>query len=284
MNKKDASSKKTTTKEVKPLSQSEKLDHFIGMYNLGDVKEVQCESSGKGLRSYFQNTSKNLTGTISVKNFKMDKGLIPINNTKQLLKMLSVLKGHDVDITLTKNDEKEVVSMNVVRKDGKCKFDFLCGYSDDVGEVEEPPTFEPETQVRFNVDSMADYIRCFDSLNCEDITFTMIDDKLQIKIEDDDSRNQMYVPLDVVKTDWKDDIQFNGSYLKQIFNSNSDCEKSEILVGISNDGYLALSFNYGDFKSDYTLIGQENLETDVTETKEEGSSEPSSKSKEKESV
>ena len=81
---------------------------FIEKYNLGGVVEsVKYVSDEKTLKTSFVSEDKTLAGTVTAKDFKLDKCELPVFDTAKLKTLLKILED-EVTVKLDKSGDRLV--------------------------------------------------------------------------------------------------------------------------------------------------------------------------------
>jgi hypothetical protein len=112
-----------------------------------------------------------------------------------------------------------------------------------------------EVQIPFSNDFAKKFVRSASALSDTD-TFTLVPDGDSLTLVIGySSINSNRISLNVLnegKGKLTDPISFSAKYLKEILNANDDTEKS--VLNISTKGISNISFEVGDFRSDYYLV------------------------------
>lgn len=236
------------------MNKSELLK-FIELYNLnGTVEAVKLVATDKGLKTSIVSECKTLAGTVSFSSLKIDEGEYGIHDTAQFKKMLGVLADEDINVTVSKSDNR-AISLCISDK----TIESVCMLADlsvipSAPKVKEIKNFDVEIPID---DSFVErFVRAKNALPDVD-TFTIMPnkkDKLELVIGHS-SINTNRIKLDINPIDGKDKlkegISFNANYFKEILSKNRGVNS---IYKIASAGISTIHFKTDGYEATYYLI------------------------------
>jgi hypothetical protein len=232
----------------------DKILQFISRYNLnGNVEAVKWETNGDSVcETSFITDDKSVLGKVSCKGVELPEGEVGVYDTAKLKQLLNVV-GDDVNVDVTNVNDKNV---GIVIADETTSVNFMLAdlsVIPNVPALKDLPDFE--VQIPFSNDFAKKFVRSASALSDTD-TFTLVPDGDSLTLVIGySSINSNRISLNVLnegKGKLTDPISFSAKYLKEILNANDDTEKS--VLNISTKGISNISFEVGDFRSDYYLV------------------------------
>ena len=232
----------------------DKILQFISRYNLnGNVEAVKWETNGDSVcETSFITDDKSVLGKVSCKGVELPEGEVGVYDTAKLKQLLNVV-GDDVNVDVTNVNDKNV---GIVIADETTSVNFMLAdlsVIPNVPALKDLPDFE--VQIPFSNDFAKKFVRSASALSDTD-TFTLVPDgdslTLVIGYSSINSNRISLNVLNAGKGKLTDPISFSAKYLKEILNANDDTEKS--VLNISTKGISNISFEVGDFRSDYYLV------------------------------
>lgn len=248
-----------------------KLINFIDKYNLsglcGQVKLIANSTDSTIVASFYDTENRTVVGKVSMANFKIDKDrLIGIFDTAQLLKQLSVLEEGELEFEFIENTDSSgnsrVTKLMFIDSDGY-KQGFTTADLDAIKQV--PPLKKLPSlnlEIKVNKYFAKKFDRCRSSLKDAE-TFSLIPDKngnpkMFMGYAENINTNTVEIPLNLVdgKNTISKVVSFSSIALANVFSANSDSfvkDDTECKLLVSDSGLLTISFDHGDFKSEYFL-------------------------------
>ena len=232
----------------------DKILQFISRYNLnGNVEAVKWETNGDSVcETSFITDDKSVLGKVSCKGVELPEGEVGVYDTAKLKQLLNVV-GDDVNVDVTNVNDKNV---GIVIADETTSVNFMLAdlsVIPNVPALKDLPDFE--VQIPFSNDFAKKFVRSASALSDTD-TFTLVPDGDSLTLVIGySSINSNRISLNVLnegKGKLTDPISFSAKYLKESLNANDDTEKS--VLNISTKGISNISFEVGDFRSDYYLV------------------------------
>jgi hypothetical protein len=231
-----------------------KLEQFIVKYNLGgNVDSVKWVCKGDTLSTSFITDSKSLLGNVSVDNFKFCNADIGVYSTSQLQRLLNTV-DNSMEIDVVDINGKPI-SLTFSDTNSTCNFILA-----DLSIISTPPKLKnmPEFETRVDITNnfTTTFIRGKSALP-DASTFTVMDRgglKFVIGYSTTNT-NRVTMALSTNELHMPEYISFNAELFKEILIANKECTGG--IMEISNSGLLHISFQLGDFKSEYYLVAQQ---------------------------
>jgi hypothetical protein len=229
--------------------QKSKLEGFINRYALGgEIESVVINSNETSLSVSMISDDKSLLGSVNASNITFPDGVYPIYTTSQLKQLLSVL-----------DDDIEVKSGPgyVQFSDKATKVNYMLAAESvipKVPDIKKLPTFD--IQISLDSDFVSKFIKSKGALTESD-SFTFISKNGVSEVilgYSTINTNRISITVNAVVDGDVSPISFSAKYLKQILLANKSSNTA--LLEISTEGLASVSFDDGEFKSEYFLVQQ----------------------------
>jgi len=229
--------------------QKSKLDGFINRYSLGgEVESVIINSDGKNLSVRLISDDKSLLGSVSGTDIQFPEGSYGVYTTSQLKQLLSVL-----------DDDIEVKSGtgHLQFSDKGTKVNYMLAAESvipKVPDLKKLPNFN--VQISLDSDFISKFVKSKGALADSDrFTFTSKNGVSEVVLGFSTiNTNRISITVNAHVEGDVDPISFSAKYLKQILLANKSANTS--LLEISTEGLASVSFDDGEFKSEYFLVQQ----------------------------
>ena len=224
-----------------------KFDGFINRYNLGgSVESVMLTSDGTTLSVRLITDDKTLLGEVKVSDDSFPTGEFGIYTTSQLKSLLSVLDS-SIDV------EEVTGALKFSDKGTKVQY-MLAAQSviPSVPDLKQLPDFNIE--LTLSDEFINKFIKSKSALADSDtFTFVVEDDKPQIVLGYSSiNTNRISMEVDAKVEGDINPISFSSEYFKSILLANKGSNKSS--MKIASDGLAHISFDDGDYLSEYYLV------------------------------
>jgi hypothetical protein len=224
-----------------------KFDGFVNRYNLGgEVESVMIKSDDTNLSVRMISDDKTLLGDVTVAESEFPNGEFGIYTTSQMKGLLSVL---DDAITV------EEVTGALKFSDKGTKVQYMLAAPSVIPSVPDLKTLPPfDAEITLDDDFVNKFIKSKGALSDADtFTFTCKENKGEI-ILGYSSINSNRISISVnCKCDGDiEPIAFSAKYLKAILMANKGSKASSLKI--SSKGLSYVSFEDGDYKSNYYLV------------------------------
>lgn len=230
---------------------------FIEKYNLGGtVESVKYIADGKTIKTNFVSENKTLAGSVTAKDFALEKGELSIFDTAKFKTLLRIL-DNEITITLDKKDDAPV-GLHIA--DTTTEVNFILSDASVI-----PPAAKVKEIKSFDVEIPIDaafvdrFIKAKNALpDVESFTLLMNKkgDKLELIIGYSESVNSNRIKIDVKPTKGKDTLtsplSFNANYFREILNNNRDATGA--VFKVSANGIAQIDFSTDQFDANYSLI------------------------------
>jgi hypothetical protein len=224
-----------------------KLDGFINRYNLGgEVESVMINSTDDSMSVRVISDDKTLLGNVSVKDSDFPNGEFGIYTTSQLRGLLSVL---DSSIKV------EEVTGALKFSDKGTKVQYMLAAPSVIPAVPDLKTLpEFDSEVTLDDEFVNKFIKSKGALvDADTFTFTCINKKGEIILGYSSiNSNRISIGVNCKCDDDIKPIAFSAKYLKAILIANKGSNKSSLKI--SSKGLAHLSFEEGDYTSNYYLV------------------------------
>lgn len=227
--------------------QKAKLDGFINRYSLGgEIESVIINSDSESLSVRMISDDKSLLGSVKTQNTQFPNGNFGIYTTSQLRQLLSVL---DDDITV----EESTGSLKFSDKFTKINY-MLAAESviPTVPALKQLPPFD--VSVSLDSDFVNKFIKSKGALSDSD-SFTFVSKNGVSEIilgYATINSNRISITVNAVVEGDVDHISFSAKYLKQILLVNKSSNTASLQI--STQGLAHLTFDDGDYQSEYYLV------------------------------
>jgi hypothetical protein len=224
-----------------------KLDGFINRYNLGgEIESVMVKSDEKELSVKMISDDKTLLGSVSLKDAEFPAGEFGIYTTSQLKGLLSVLD---------ENIKVEEVTGAIKFSDNGTKMQYMLAAPSVIPAVPELKALPPfDAELTLDDDFVNKFVKSKGALaDADTFTFMCKGGKGEIVLGYS-SINSNRISL-TVNCKCENDIEpiaFSAKYLKAILVSNKGATSSSLKI--SSKGLSHVSFEDGDYKSEYYLV------------------------------
>ena len=224
-----------------------KFDGFVNRYNLGgEIESVMVKSTDDNLSVRMISDDKTLLGDVSVVESEFPNGEFGIYTTSQLRGLLSVL---DNGITV------EEVTGALKFSDKGTKVQYMLAAPSVIPAVPELKALPPfDAELTLDDDFVNKFVKSKGALaDADTFTFICKGGKGEIVLGYS-SINSNRISLTVNCTCENDiePIAFSAKYLKAILVSNKGATSSSLKI--SSKGLSHVSFEDGDYKSEYYLV------------------------------
>jgi hypothetical protein len=224
-----------------------KFDGFVNRYNLGgEVESVMIKSDDTNLSVRMISDDKTLLGDVTVTESEFPNGEFGIYTTSQMKGLLSVL---DDAITV------EEVTGALKFSDKGTKVQYMLAAPSVIPAVPDLKALPPfDAEVTLNDDFVNKFIKSKGALSDADtFTFTCKDNKGEIILGYSSiNSNRISIAVDCKCDTDIQPIAFSAKYLKAILMANKGSKTSSLKI--SSKGLSHVSFEDGDFKSNYYLV------------------------------
>tara|TARA_B100001996_G_C18656179_1_gene591306 strand:+ start:372 stop:1067 length:696 start_codon:yes stop_codon:yes gene_type:complete len=224
-----------------------KLDGFINRYNLGgEVESVMLNSTDDSMSVRVISDDKTLLGNVSVKDSDFPNGEFGIYTTSQLRGLLSVL---DSSIKV------EEVTGALKFSDKGTKVQYMLAAPSVIPAVPDLKALpEFDSEVTLDDEFVNKFIKSKGALvDADTFTFTCTNNKGEIILGYSSiNSNRISIGVNCKCDNDIKPIAFSAKYLKAILIANKGSKKSSLKI--SSKGLAHLSFEEGDYTSNYYLV------------------------------
>jgi len=232
-----------------------KLVSIINKYYLGLNESVKWEIKDNSLSIEFMTPSKDVIGSLTCDNFKLEDSKLAIYDTKKLQNLISICSG---DLLLEFEKTREIFTkLNI----SDLNFNLSYALSDPllinkVGNVTEADwvvDLDLTTEDINNIIKAKSALAQIDNMLITTTTNLDGDDVIEIVFGDESGHNNkiMYqIPGIIRETNIK--LPFNSDMFKTILYANKDMEGGKLLL--SSMGLMKLSFELDGISSCYYMI------------------------------
>jgi hypothetical protein len=224
-----------------------KFDGFVNRYNLGgEVESVMIKSDDTNLSVRMISDDKTLLGDVTVTESEFPNGEFGIYTTSQMKGLLSVL---DDAITV------EEVTGALKFSDKGTKVQYMLAAPSVIPAAPDLKALPPfDAEVTLNDDFVNKFIKSKGALSDADtFTFTCKDGKGEIILGYSSiNSNRISISVDCKCDGDIEPIAFSSKYLKAILTANKGSKTSSLKI--SSKGLSHVSFEDGDYKSNYYLV------------------------------
>ena len=224
-----------------------KFDGFVNRYNLGgEVESVMIKSDDTNLSVRMISDDKTLLGDVTVAESEFPNGEFGIYTTSQMRGLLSVL---DDAITV------EEVTGALKFSDKGTKVQYMLAAPSVIPAVPDLKALPPfDAEITLNDDFVNKFIKSKGALaDADTFTFTCKDNKGEIILGYSSiNSNRISIAVDCKCEGDIQPIAFSAKYLKAILMANKGSKTSSLKI--SSKGLSHVSFEDGDFKSNYYLV------------------------------
>jgi hypothetical protein len=253
---------------VRPLGNMNKvlLDTFIKKYTLGgNVESVKMvvDDVGKTLKTSAITDDKSVLINVALSDFTATNSILfGVYNTTQLKQMVSVL-GDEINIRPNINATNNKVT-SLVFYDDSTEIQYVTA---DLDVIPSAPNIKKIPQFNLEIDFkesfITKFIRAKNALSDIDNFTLLMNKKNKLELVIGHSKlNRNRITLDVITkvglNTVAKPISFSAKYLKEIFNSNNDCD--DAVLKVSDDGLAFISFTKDNFTSSYYLVEIKNVD------------------------
>lgn len=234
------------------------LQSVISKYYLGGVIETaKLDIKDETLQIKFVSPNKDMIGSLEHSKFPMSDCVLPIFNTTQLLKLLSIT-NNNISL-LTEKKQKVFTKLHI----SDTNFNLSYALADEfllpkVGEVNEPKDYE--IKIPLNVENIDSLIKAKNALPGVDFMTIKSDISLENKkptIEftfGDDNEHSNKITYNITGEVNSDRISlpFNSEIFKEILVANKDMGGG--VISISEKGLMVMEFEKNEIKTKYFLV------------------------------
>jgi hypothetical protein len=243
------------------------IETFIKKYNLnGTIEGVvwSAVNNNADLSVTAMTSDKKLYTSVQYTKAAFFNGVdIGVLDTTKFKKMLSPLSDNiALSLDIDENDKTRV--RQIIAEDGKISVNYVTAGVDAVDGVPSMKNIPPFTvEISLTPEFIDAFSTSFSGVDDKDALFTLIMSKKKQKLEMVLGYKQKNlsdrIALEVTATAGKDTVKnpisFNAKHLKEILAANS--EVKDPVLNVSELGLAGITFNDGDFKSQYYLVKTE---------------------------
>lgn len=234
------------------------LQSVISKYYLGGIIEAaKLDIENEKLQVKFVSPNKDMIGCLEHNKFPMSNCVLPIYNTTQLLKLLSITNNN---ISLLTEKRQKVFTKLYISDNN---FNLSYALADEfllpkVGQVTEPSEYE--ITIKLNSENIDALIKAKNALPGVDFMtirndISLEDHKPTIEFifgENNEHSNKITYNVGNSICSTKISLPFNSEMFKEILLANKDMGGGSI--NISEKGLMVMEFEKGDIKTKYFLV------------------------------
>jgi hypothetical protein len=234
------------------------LQSVISKYYLGGIIETaKLNIENNELQIKFVSPNKDMIGSLQHNNFPISNCTLPIFNTTQLLKLLSIT-SNDISLLIEKK-QKVFTKLHI----SDTNFNLSYALADEfllpkVGEVTEPQEYE--IKIPLNAENIDSLIKAKNALPGVDFMTIKSDINLGSKEsiveftfgEDNEHSNKITYNIPAEVNSGRINIPFNSEIFKEILVANKDMGGG--VISISEKGLMVMEFEKNEIKTKYFLV------------------------------
>ena len=238
------------------------LNRFIQKYNLsGNAEQVKWSFKGdKTLSTRFITGDKSLLGSVKLGQVDFDDVDLGVYDTATLKSLLAVLDD-DIDISLTKLDEKAI---NMVVKNNSNSGVSVNYTLSDLSVIPDAPSLKKVphfgTEINITTDVIDKFIKGKSALqDTERFTIVNKDGQCSLVIGySATNTNRVSIPVSTTTCELVDNVSFNADLFKEVLVANRECRTATLKV--ANEGLSKIVFNVDNFESEYFMVSMEDVD------------------------
>lgn len=227
---------------------------FIKKYYLdSSVESVKVESNDNNLVVKFMTEDNMVTGAVLMKDANLQKAVVGINNTSDLLKLLN---AHSDDITINFN-ELDGKIRSIKLKDEDIESTFIVADPDIIMNRPGVPKNQPEYEIDMTPtkEFVDKYLTACNALSTNNVGIQAKGDVIEfIMGYSQNNTNRITIKNKLNKPFESEVINFNSDILKKIFSNNKDFNPDSVGMLLSTKGLMKMRFGGDQLISEYYIV------------------------------